>query len=94
MMIFEAIELRMGDGRVIHSWWMGAVSHGYGGFGGGRDGGGGRHACGTKLGGWSHVRRCRSTSRVRYDTLMTPDNTAIQVRSSGYGHDGIGRGWP
>ena len=25
---------------------------------------------------------CQSTSRVRGDTLMTPDHTAIQVRSS------------
>ena len=35
--------------------------------------------------GWPHVRRCRSTIRVRGDTLMTPDHTVIQVHSSGYG---------
>ena len=34
-------------------------------------------------GGWSHVERCRSTSSVRGDTLMTPDHTAVQVRRSG-----------
>ena len=38
-----------------------------------------------------HVGRCRNTSGVRGDTLMTPDNTAIQVRSSGLGRVGIGR---
>ena len=41
--------------------------------------------------GWSHVGICRSTSRVREDTLMTSDHTAIQVCSSGYGRAGIGR---
>ena len=29
---------------------------------------------------WSHVGRCRSTSRVRHYTLMTPDHTVIKVR--------------
>ena len=33
--------------------------------------------------GWSHVGRCWINSRVRGDTLMTPDRTAIKVRSSG-----------
>ena len=39
----------------------------------------------------SHVRRCRSTSRVRGDTLMAPGRTAIQVRSAGGGRAGIRR---
>ena len=30
----------------------------------------------------SHVDRSRSISRVRGDALMTPDRTAVQVRSS------------
>ena len=42
-------------------------------------------------GGWSHVGRCQSTCRVRGHTLMTPDHTTIQVRSSGYGRVGVGR---
>ena len=37
---------------------------------------------GQSQGGWLHVGRCQSTSRVRGDTLMTPDHTAVQVRSS------------
>ena len=41
----------MEGGRVIHSWCMGAVSHSYGWFGEGRDGGGGWQACRTKPGG-------------------------------------------
>ena len=43
----------------------------------------------VKPGGWSLVGRCWSTSRVRCDTLMTPDRIAIQVRSSGYGQAAI-----
>ena len=42
-------------------------------------------------GGWSHVGRCRSIPRVRGDTLMTPDRTALQLLCSGYGRAGIGR---
>ena len=38
---------------------------------------------GQSQGGWSHVARCRSTSPVRGDTLMTPDPTTFQVRSYG-----------
>ena len=72
----------MEGGRVSHSWCMCVVSHGYVGFGGGRmevvDG---MHT-GRRQGGWSHVGRDRSTSRVQGDTLMTPDHTAFQVRSS------------
>ena len=72
-------------GRVIHSWCMWVVSHGYGGMEV-------VMVCmQDKARGWLHVRRCRSTSRVQGDTLMTPDHTAVQVRSSGKGHDGIGR---
>ena len=44
----EVQELCVEGGRVSHSWCMCVVSHGYGGFGGGRDGGGGLYACGTK----------------------------------------------
>ena len=32
---------------------------------------------------WSHVGRFRSTSRVRGDTLITPDHIAVQVRALG-----------
>ena len=39
-----------------------------------------KHA-GQSQGGWSHVGRCRGTSRVRGDTLMTPDHTTVQVCS-------------
>ena len=31
---------------------------------------------------WSHVGRCRSIHRVRGDTLVTHDHTAVQVRIS------------
>ena len=41
--------------------------------------------------GWYHVGRCLSTSRVRGDTMMTPDHTALQVHSCRYGLAGIGR---
>ena len=54
-MISEALELRVEGGRVSQGWCMCVVSHGYGGLGGGRDGGGGRYACGTKPRGWLHV---------------------------------------
>ena len=60
---------------------MCVVCLGYGGSGMGIDSGGGWYACGTKLGYWSHVRRCRSTFRVLIDTLMMPDDTAVKVRS-------------
>ena len=36
-----------------------------------------------KARGWSNVRRCLSTSIVQGDTMMTPDDTTIQVRSYG-----------
>ena len=65
-MIPEALELRMEDGWV--SLWMCVVSHGYGGLGGGMDGGGGWHACGTKPRG---LDTCRALL-VRGDKLMTP----------------------
>ena len=47
-MISAALELCVEGGQVSHSWWMRVVSHGYGGLGGDRDGGGGWYACGTK----------------------------------------------
>ena len=46
---------------------------------------------GQSLADCSYVGRCRRTSRVRGDTPITPDHTAIQVRSSGYGRAGIGQ---
>ena len=45
---------------------------------------------GQSLSGWSHVGRCRSISRVRGDTLMSPDHTDVLVRCSGEGRTGIG----
>ena len=38
---------------------------------------------GKRQGGWSHVGRCRSTSRVRGDTLMNSDHAVVKMRSSG-----------
>ena len=67
---------------------MCVVSHGHGGLGGGRDGGGGWYACGTKTRerrktrGLIERRQMPEHFRVRGDTLMTPDHTAVQVRSS------------
>ena len=81
-MISEALELRVEGVRVSHSWCMCVVSHGYGRLvGAGMEVVDGMHA-GRSQGCWSHVVRCRSTSRVRGDTLMTLDHTAIQVSSS------------
>ena len=57
---------------------MCVVSHGYGGSGGGRDGGG-MHA-GQSQGGWWNV---GEYPECQVETLMTPDHTAVQVRSSG-----------
>ena len=36
----------------------------------------GIHA-GQSQGGWSHVKSCRSTSRLRGDALTTPNHTAV-----------------
>ena len=47
-MISEVLELRVEDGRDSGSVCMCVVSHGYGGLGGDRDGGGGWYACGKK----------------------------------------------
>ena len=47
-MILVALEFRVESGRVSHSWCRCVVSHGYGGLGGGRDGGGGWYVCDTK----------------------------------------------
>ena len=47
-MISEALEMRAKSGRLSHNWCMCVASHGYGGLGGGSDGGGGWHECGTK----------------------------------------------
>ena len=48
-MISEALALHVAHRRVSHSWYIGVVSHGYGGFGWGRDGGVGWCAFGAKL---------------------------------------------
>ena len=75
----------MEGGQVSHSWYMYVVSHGDGGLvGAGMDVVDGM-CSGQSPEGWSHVGRCRSMSRVRGDTLMTPDHTAIHERGSGYG---------
>ena len=58
-MISEALELHVEGGRVSHSWCICAVSHGYGGLGGGRDGVvDGMHVGQSHRGVWSHVGRC------------------------------------
>ena len=41
----------MEGGRVSYSWCMCVVGYGHGGFGEGKDGGGGWYACGWKKGG-------------------------------------------
>ena len=45
----------MEGGRVNHRWCMGVVDHSYGGLGGGREGGSGWQAYGTKPGGLGRV---------------------------------------
>ena len=50
-MISEALELCVEGGQVRHSWCVCVAGRGCGGLGGGRDGGGGWHACGRKPGG-------------------------------------------
>ena len=83
-MISEALELCVVGGRVSHCWCMYALSHGYGRFGGGRDGGGVGCACGTKSGGAGRMSGDTGALPVcEVMTLMTLDHTAIQVRSSG-----------
>ena len=77
-MISEALELHVGGGRISRSWCMCVVG---GGFGGGRDGGGSWYACVTKPGGGGVA--CREMPKHFGDTLMTPDHTTFQVRSSG-----------
>ena len=47
-MISETLEPRVEGGQVSYSWCMCAVSHGCGGLGVGRDGGGGWYACRSK----------------------------------------------
>ena len=48
MMISQALELLVEGGHDSRIWCMCVVSNGYGGFGGGRDGGGRWYACRTK----------------------------------------------
>ena len=73
-----------GRRRVSHSLCMCVASHRYDGLVGGMDGvGGGWYACGTRRRGWSHVGRCLSSSRVRGNTVTTPDHTTVHVRISG-----------
>ena len=79
----EALELRVEDGRDSHCWCMCVVSDGYGRLGGGCDGGGGWFACRTKTKGLLECRQMIPrfpTCEVK--TLMTPDHTAVQIRSS------------
>ena len=76
MMMSDGLELCVDDGRVNHSWCMGVISHGYGGLGGGRVGGGDRQACGTKT---EAVGRLSAEDGVIPDfkvkILMMPDHT-------------------
>ena len=53
------------------------------------DGSGGWLACGTRPWGWSRIGKCSCIFRVRGDTLMSPDHTAFQVRSSGRVEPGL-----
>ena len=59
------------------------VCHGYGRLDGGRDGGGGRYAGGIKPGGVGRISGDGSLPLCMVKTLMTPNHTAFQVRSSG-----------
>ena len=54
-------------------------------------GGGGWYACGTKSRGLVACREMPEHFRVRGDTLMTPDDTDVQVRRSVQDRVGIGR---
>ena len=74
-MISEALELRVKSVRVSHCWCICVVMAM---VGWGVDGGGRWYAYGTKPGGGRIV-----ASRVRRDTVMTPDHIAVQVRRSG-----------
>ena len=47
--ISVAPDLRVEGECAGYSWFIGVAGDGYGGFGGGRDGGGGWHACRTRL---------------------------------------------
>ena len=62
-------------------------SHGYGGLDGGRDD---KHAGQSQVVGRMSGDAAAFTECV-WNTLITPDRTTIQVRSSGYGRAGIGR---
>ena len=59
---------------------MGVVSHGYGELGGGGIVMVVGMPAGQSLEGWSHVRRCRSTCRVRGEDT---DHTTFKVCRSG-----------
>ena len=76
-MISEALELRVECRRVNH---MSVVSHGYGGVGGGRDGGG-MHGKARWVGRMSAGAEAFTECVVK--TLMTPDHASFQVCSSG-----------
>ena len=62
---------------------MCVASHGYGGLGAGTDGGGEWYACGTKPSGLIVHREMPERFRVRGETPMSPDHSAVQVRCSG-----------
>ena len=76
--------------QVNHSCCMGFISHSYGGLVGGRDGGGGWDAYGTRLGGGSCMSYGAEALPECEMKTMTPDHTAFQERSFGYGGAGIG----
>ena len=62
---------------------MTVASHDYGGLGGGRDGGGGWCACGTKPGWVDRMSgEAGALPKCEEGTHITPDHTALQVRSS------------
>ena len=70
---------------------MCVVSHGYGGLGGVRDEGGEWYACRTKPSGLvAYLEFAGVLPECQAKTLMTPDHTVVQVRSSGRGLAGIG----
>ena len=64
---------------------MCVVGHGCGGLDGGRDGDGGWYAFGTMPGVGSMSEDARAFPECAVNTLITPDRTTIQVRSSGLG---------
>ena len=76
----EALELRVENGRVNYSWWVGVVSHSHGGYGWGRDGGGDWQACGTKPEGVDRMSGDVGALRdCEVKTLITPLSTCAAL---------------